>query len=509
MRLTKRRARVASVGALSSGLVGLSLMGAGAFAAEQAGAPAFCPEGSYLYSPASSEPTRSTTTTETTSTSETSDTTPPGGTARITTTTTTRTVTETLLAPMSGSAEAQTDPFVAPVAPDPESFLCITNGQAVPSLPTPPPDALDPAPSPTPASEIPASESPAATSTPESTPEPTPVPVPVPESMEPAPGLVNLPGTTPPASPSDVPSDSGPGDSGGSGGTVVLPGPTDGGAVDTSGSITRDQVIARAVSWVLQGVPYSQTSWWTDSNGVYRQDCSGYVSMAWNLNQRSNYWTGNLATVSHRIATKSLKMGDILLLPRSHVVIFAGWANAEKTRFHLFEEYSRGKPARYLTGADLSYYTGRGYGAYRYDRIADVEPGKAGAQRTVYLSAYAQDLPDADSAERELANVSVPLEDLEAVAWSQSLADQAAAEEYPPSSPVGAITPQPVPELPLETLVEAQLATDQRASEVPNSSGAGTALIAGGLGLLFLALPLAGAARAGVWTRQYTNAGRP
>ncbi len=515
MGVTRRRTRVATVAALTSGLIGLSLLGAGAFATEDT-SPSACPEGSFLYRPAAD----STSTTTTESTTETSDSLLPDGTSRNTTTTLTRTVTETVIKAVEGSAEAQTDPFVAPGAPDPESFLCIANGQVVPAI-----DPAVPAPSPTPSPTTEPTPEPtvepvvepeivpvAAPEIPAPTPMPEVTPTPTPESpMQPAPGMIGLPGTAP-AGPSDVPpagivsdvpSDSGPDDPGGQGGTVVQPGPADPGPPDTSGSITRDQVIARAVSWVLQGVPYSQTSWWSDSNGTYRQDCSGYVSMAWNLNQRTNYWTGNLATVSHRIATSSLKMGDILLLPRSHVVIFAGWANSAKTKFHLFEEYSRGKPARYLTGADLSYYTGRGYGAYRYDRIADVAPGKAGGQRTVYLSAYTEPATDVNAAEKELADASIPLDDLQPVAWSQDLADQADSEEYAPSAVIGAATPEAVPQLPLERLVEAQMATDLRASQTAAGSGAGTALIAGGLGLLFLAFPLAGAARAGVWTRQY------
>ena len=52
-------------------------------------------------------------------------------------------------------------------------------------------------------------------------------------------------------------------------------------------AITPSTILARAQSWVNEGVPYSQTNYWTDTNGIYRQDCSGYVSMALGLNTGS------------------------------------------------------------------------------------------------------------------------------------------------------------------------------------------------------------------------------
>ena len=48
--------------------------------------------------------------------------------------------------------------------------------------------------------------------------------------------------------------------------------------------------------------------YWSDG---YRQDCSGYVSMAWNLG--SNEWTGSLAKFGARIERAELQPGDMLL----------------------------------------------------------------------------------------------------------------------------------------------------------------------------------------------------
>lgn len=127
--------------------------------------------------------------------------------------------------------------------------------------------------------------------------------------------------------------------------------------------ISRARIVERARSWVTQGVPYSQLAWWSDQNGTYRQDCSGFVSMAWELDARENYWTGNLASVSTPIAAADMQEGDILL-SASHTVIFAGWTDEARSRFALYEQAS-GAGARYVSSASLQNYVGNGYTAYR------------------------------------------------------------------------------------------------------------------------------------------------
>ncbi|GAA0623038.1 hypothetical protein GCM10009547_27570 [Sporichthya brevicatena] len=438
------------------------------------------------------------------------------------------TMAETPVDPATAAATTDvTDPY-ASASIDPDAFICVVPGYGsapAPTAPSTPTTPVDPA--------MPADPAAAPTAEPTPAAEPTPTPTPAvvdPGITGPAPGMI----PTSPAQPETpvVPADSdqeppaaeepaedkpstgqGPND-GGERPSTPQKGDNDSGK---GKRITRDEVIGRAVSWVLQQVPYSQTSWWTDSNGTYRQDCSGYVSMAWNLNQRINYWTGNLASVSHRIATKSLKPGDILLLPRSHVVIFAGWANSAKTKFHLYEEYSRGKPARYLTGADLSYYLNRGYGAYRYDKIADVQRGKPGPQSTVYNNAMhttgtvVDPVLDAalDPALDPTADLNDGMVDIAAQVpgqeWTPAAAAEAEseAERTAPPAHDEQITPDPVPNLPVTTLIDVQLATDMRAlapDELPSvKSASGMVLLAAGVALFFLGFPLAAAARAGVF----------
>ncbi|QFR97705.1 hypothetical protein GBW32_12765 [Streptomyces tsukubensis] len=82
------------------------------------------------------------------------------------------------------------------------------------------------------------------------------------------------------------------------------------------------------------------SKYWPDG---YRQDCSGFVSMAWNLG--TNEWTGSLAKYGVRITKSKLQPGDILLFHNpanpekgSHVTIFGGWQDAGRTRYLAYEQ---------------------------------------------------------------------------------------------------------------------------------------------------------------------------
>jgi hypothetical protein len=128
-------------------------------------------------------------------------------------------------------------------------------------------------------------------------------------------------------------------------------------------------VLDRARTWVDEQVPCSQVRWWSDANGWYRQDCSGYVSMAWHLDQNTDYWTGNLHTVSHAIPVDELQPGDILL-SSTHTLLFAGWlTKTDRMHFALYEEYATGFTAHYVRGASIDEYLDKGFIPYRYNGI--------------------------------------------------------------------------------------------------------------------------------------------
>lgn len=102
----------------------------------------------------------------------------------------------------------------------------------------------------------------------------------------------------------------------------------------------RATIINRAKLWLDAQVPYSMSEYWSDG---YRQDCSGYVSMAWNLG--TNEWTGSLDKFATRITKDELLPGDMLLFHNpadpnkgSHVVLFGGWVDETRTHYVAYEQ---------------------------------------------------------------------------------------------------------------------------------------------------------------------------
>ncbi|MFF0748989.1 peptidoglycan-binding protein [Streptomyces sp. NPDC004267] len=148
-------------------------------------------------------------------------------------------------------------------------------------------------------------------------------------------------------------------------------------SVDSLRKTTRAEIINRAKAWVAAEVPYSMERYWSDG---YRQDCSGYISMAWNL--RSNEWTGSLDRFADRIDRADLQPGDILLFHNpdnptrgSHVTIFGGWTDYTHTSYIAYEQT---KPHTRKQATPLAYWENSDrYVAYRYKGVA--AGGAAGA----------------------------------------------------------------------------------------------------------------------------------
>ncbi|MEU3076979.1 peptidoglycan-binding protein [Streptomyces laurentii] len=149
-------------------------------------------------------------------------------------------------------------------------------------------------------------------------------------------------------------------------------------AVPTLRKTTRGAIVDRAKTWVTAKVPYAMDRYWSDG---YRQDCSGYISMAWNL--PANEWTGSLTRFADRISRADLQPGDILLFHNaasptrgSHVTIFGGWTDASHTSYLAYEQTKPGTrkrttPMAYWQDADR-------YVAYRYKGLT----GSGGAGGT-------------------------------------------------------------------------------------------------------------------------------
>lgn len=162
------------------------------------------------------------------------------------------------------------------------------------------------------------------------------------------------------------------------GGKTPLHGPGGKPAVIKTPATTRADIIKRAKKWVTAQVPYSMTGYWSDG---YRQDCSGFVSMAWNL--PGNEWTGSLDQYGVKIPKDDLQPGDILLFHNpadpqkgSHVVIFGGWTDYTHTYYIAYEET---RPRARKQATPYAYWSNSArYTAYRYKGLM---AGTAGSDK--------------------------------------------------------------------------------------------------------------------------------
>ncbi|WP_395295125.1 peptidoglycan-binding protein [Kitasatospora hibisci] len=155
---------------------------------------------------------------------------------------------------------------------------------------------------------------------------------------------------------------------------------------DAAAPVTRAQIIERAQNWVNQKVPYSMSRYWTDG---YRQDCSGFVSMAWGLGSSQTTWT--LIDFAERIGKADLQPGDVLVYNNpanpqagSHVTIFGGWTNTARTRYLAYEQTAPGTTKR-----DTPYAYWSDSASYVPYRLSALSPGTSsdGASSTAFPGA--------------------------------------------------------------------------------------------------------------------------
>ncbi|MFJ7152743.1 peptidoglycan-binding protein [Streptomyces sp. NPDC100445] len=161
---------------------------------------------------------------------------------------------------------------------------------------------------------------------------------------------------------------------------------------------TRTEIVNRARTWVAAQVPYSMDDYWSDG---YRQDCSGFVSMAWGL--PGNEWTGSLDQYGVRITREELQPGDILLYHNpddpergSHVVIFGGWTDHTRTYYTVYEQTppeARRQATPYPYWSDTDKYV-----PYRYKGVTAVTAGAAASATPVAYPGADSFGPGADNA---------------------------------------------------------------------------------------------------------------
>ena len=111
-------------------------------------------------------------------------------------------------------------------------------------------------------------------------------------------------------------------------------------------AIRRAEVITRARTWSEAPRRYSQDD--NDPESGYRLDCSGFVSMVWNLHV-PGLTTVELPDLCVQVTVDELETGDVMMIGgpgteggAGHVILFQSWVNREHTRFWAFEQVPAG-----------------------------------------------------------------------------------------------------------------------------------------------------------------------
>jgi hypothetical protein len=130
------------------------------------------------------------------------------------------------------------------------------------------------------------------------------------------------------------------------------------------GCVSGGTMTSRGQQWVNARVPYNQKG----TYGGYREDCSGFVSMCWELS-KPGLTTFTLPTVSHPISKSELKPGDILLNKSEHVVLFGGWVDSSRTKYMAYEETRPGEGTVKRATPYPYWYNQAAFLPYRYKSI--------------------------------------------------------------------------------------------------------------------------------------------
>ncbi|REE96728.1 tectonin domain-containing protein [Thermomonospora umbrina] len=138
--------------------------------------------------------------------------------------------------------------------------------------------------------------------------------------------------------------------------------------------MTRDHILSRAQSWVGKGIVYNQDA----SYAGYRTDCSGFVSMAWNLGVSLTTPRFVPEGYAHWISKGELQAGDILLDDDAgdfgHVVVFDHWNSANQSSYVGYELSSSHNVAH----RSFPYPYDAGSGPYAPARYNNVVPARGG-----------------------------------------------------------------------------------------------------------------------------------
>lgn len=132
----------------------------------------------------------------------------------------------------------------------------------------------------------------------------------------------------------------------------------------------RREAIERGFGWYDAKVPYSQAR----SHAGYRTDCSGFVSMCWELGRSYTTASFSSGTASRALRSYSeLEPADALVYRRNghgHIVLFLGWSDDAHTKACVLEQASTASDMQFRTRA-VSSLKASGFKAIRADKLED------------------------------------------------------------------------------------------------------------------------------------------
>lgn len=141
----------------------------------------------------------------------------------------------------------------------------------------------------------------------------------------------------------------------------------------------RKIAIERAFGWFDSQVPYSQSAY----HAGYRTDCSGFISMAWQLG--TSYTTADFISGGGKSSLigsySNLAPGDALVHRSGgsgHIVLFLGWSDSAHTAACVLEEASTASDMQFR-GRPTSSLQAGGYKAIRADSLKSTGSVPAGS----------------------------------------------------------------------------------------------------------------------------------
>lgn len=131
----------------------------------------------------------------------------------------------------------------------------------------------------------------------------------------------------------------------------------------------RREVLERGFTWFDAKVPYSQSR----SRGGFRTDCSGFVSMAWQLSRSftTASFANGTAENSKLSSFSSLQPGDALVRRSGgagHIVLFLGWDDDDQSSACVLEQASTALDMQFRPRSASSLKSG-GYKPVRSDNL--------------------------------------------------------------------------------------------------------------------------------------------